>query len=81
MDTQRTLDVAAAGLGLGASVASWMVGIPFPIGAAIGAGDVRRRFAGADPSSVCVARPGHRDHRLAGRGSGETVEGPLGTHR
>ena len=56
MDTRRTLDPAAAGLGLGASVASWTVGIPFPIGAAIGA----VTFAVASPELI--------RHLLASRG-------------
>lgn len=56
MDTRRTLDPAAAGLGLGASVASWTLGIPLPMGAAIGA----VTFAVASPELI--------RHVLASRG-------------
>ena len=48
MDTRRTIDPAAAGLGLGASVAPWIVGIPFPLGAALGA----VTFAVASPELI-----------------------------
>ena len=81
MDTRRTLDPAAAGLGLGASVASWTLGVPFPMGAAIGA----VTFAVASPELIrhLLASRGwaERVRRPRGRGSGETVQGFLGAHR